>query len=435
MPWAFCASFRHPASQAARDASCQAARYHRRMTTFRRWHRSDSRSRRSPLSKSTTSPTSVAVGAVVACTTRRSSAAVLEARRRRVGSPQRGAPVCIEVAATRACARAGRRCSPKSPVTSSAKSRKMAGTRSTHCPPIFSHTAWATQSKPVSTVQVDEQPSPSIMLPSSQSSSMSRPSPQSEVQDAPAQFGSRKQIAEQPSKGRVAVVTALGALADAVAALGVACTRSALPSHFLPSSTRSARSSRHPGRGSVVTLLGGRDETVATARDLRQGCPGAAQLKPGSVAGRCRRSRRPNLVAVVARLVRGQRSISRSPRGITSSAGSLQSGPSRSPSRAGRHPTSPPPLPPPGRGASFEIVHIMTLLPLASPLAPQPAEQRQALRVRREPCHAEREIEKFRRKGSHARRTKSFVPAYQRRPPRKTRTRALDVSRRFSLAP
>jgi hypothetical protein len=174
--------------------------------------------------------------------------------------------------------------SPKS-VWVSEKSRKMAGTRSAHCPPISSQTAWATQSKPVSRVHVEEQPSPSTRLPSSQSSSMSKPSPQSEVQDRPSQLGSFRQIGEQPSNGVVLPsshdsapsCTPLPQMAS-VHTLGA-------PSHFLPSSTRQRAEQPSP----EATFESSHCSVAATRPSpqramLRQGAPGVAQLKPGSVA-------------------------------------------------------------------------------------------------------------------------------------------------------
>src|SRR6187431_2348614 len=80
----------------------------------------------------------------------------------------------------------------------------MAGIRSTHWLLTFSHWAICWQVKPVSFVHFEEQPSPSMVLPSSQSSLISRPSPHAEMQDPPSlQLGSRKQSVEQPSNGAV----------------------------------------------------------------------------------------------------------------------------------------------------------------------------------------------------------------------------------------
>src|SRR5688572_7646142 len=81
------------------------------------------------------------------------------------------------------------------------KSRNTLGTRTTHSPLIISHAVSRTQEKPGSIAHADEQPSPSMVLPSSQSSAMTRPSPHSDVQETPEQSGSRKHNAEQPSKG------------------------------------------------------------------------------------------------------------------------------------------------------------------------------------------------------------------------------------------
>src|SRR6478609_6220280 len=72
-----------------------------------------------------------------------------------------------------------------------------------HLSLIFSQLAVSEQVKPPSFLQVDEQPSPSLVLPSSHSSPMSRPSPHSEVQPVSVHFGSVWQVEEQPSNGMV----------------------------------------------------------------------------------------------------------------------------------------------------------------------------------------------------------------------------------------
>src|SRR5690606_31114390 len=92
--------------------------------------------------------------------------------------------------------------SPKS-AWASEKSRKITGTRRMHSPSMLSQLDSDVHVKPLSTVQLDEQPSPSSVLPSSPSSSIKRPSPQSEVHESPSQLGSRRHCAEQPSNGRV----------------------------------------------------------------------------------------------------------------------------------------------------------------------------------------------------------------------------------------
>src|SRR4051812_11114203 len=58
------------------------------------------------------------------------------------------------------------------------------------------------QVKPLSLTQVAEQPSPEVVLPSSQSSCGNfRPSPQIAVHVPLAHLGSREQVGEQPSYG------------------------------------------------------------------------------------------------------------------------------------------------------------------------------------------------------------------------------------------
>src|SRR6188768_3445508 len=77
----------------------------------------------------------------------------------------------------------------------------MTGTRKMHLSLIFSQLAVCEHVKPPSFLQSCEQPSPSLVLPSSHSSLMSRPSPHSEVQPVPVHLGSVWQVEEQPSKG------------------------------------------------------------------------------------------------------------------------------------------------------------------------------------------------------------------------------------------
>src|SRR6187402_1649870 len=77
----------------------------------------------------------------------------------------------------------------------------MTGTRRIHLSLIFSQLAVCEQVKPPSFLQSEEQPSPSLVLPSSHSSPMSKPSPHSEVQPEPVHLGSVWQVEEQPSNG------------------------------------------------------------------------------------------------------------------------------------------------------------------------------------------------------------------------------------------
>src|SRR5256885_10460981 len=84
----------------------------------------------------------------------------------------------------------------------SVKSRKIAGTRRMQRPSFISHADSAVvHLKPFSSLHSDEQPSPSLLFPSSHSSSRTRPSPHFEVHGPPLQLGSAWQSFEQPSKG------------------------------------------------------------------------------------------------------------------------------------------------------------------------------------------------------------------------------------------
>src|ERR1044071_6654004 len=77
----------------------------------------------------------------------------------------------------------------------------MAGARRMHLPSFISHESFVVQVNPFSIVHVDEQPSPSLLLPSSQSSLSTRPSPQRDVHAPAEQSGSAWQSFEQPSNG------------------------------------------------------------------------------------------------------------------------------------------------------------------------------------------------------------------------------------------
>src|SRR4051794_22035165 len=112
----------------------------------------------------------------------------------------------------------------------------MTGTLSTHAPLIFSQLAFCEHSKPGSFVQLDEQPSPSLVLPSSHSSLMSRPSPHSEVQPSAAQVGSVWQVDEQPSKGTALPSSQLSAPSFLPSPQTVAVQALGCPSHLKPTS-------------------------------------------------------------------------------------------------------------------------------------------------------------------------------------------------------
>src|SRR5690606_252375 len=90
--------------------------------------------------------------------------------------------------------------------------------------------------KPGSFLQVDEQPSPSLVLPSSHSSSMTRPSPQSEVQPSGVQVGSVWQNDEQPSNGVSLPSSQLSAPSCLPSPHTVRLHALGAPSHLKPSS-------------------------------------------------------------------------------------------------------------------------------------------------------------------------------------------------------
>src|SRR5688572_16141683 len=109
----------------------------------------------------------------------------------------------------------------------------MAATRMTRSPATISQPAVAgSQTKPASIVQSAAQPSPAVVLPSSQSSPMTRPSPHSELQGPAAQSGSAWHNAEQPSKGSVLPSSQLSAPSCTPSPQVVAEHALGLPSHL-----------------------------------------------------------------------------------------------------------------------------------------------------------------------------------------------------------
>src|SRR3954469_15513989 len=159
----------------------------------------------------------------------------------------------------------------------------MAGTRSTHSPLIIAHEVACVQVKPCSTVQIEEQPSPSTVLPSSQSSLISRPSPQPDVQDSPLQSGSRRQSAEQPSNGALLPSSQLSAPSTTPLPHLASVHTLGIPEHFFPISTRQRSEQPSPGttlpssHGSLAATIPSPQRAIS-----RHGFPGLAQLKPRS---------------------------------------------------------------------------------------------------------------------------------------------------------
>jgi hypothetical protein len=167
----------------------------------------------------------------------------------------------------------------------SPKSRKMAGTRSTHAPLTFSHWGSCLQVKPFSSSHVDEQPSPSKVLPSSQPSLMTMPSPHSDVHDCPWQLGSRRHKEEQPSNGMLLPSSQLSA--PSTMALPHCASEQTLgePSHFFPSSILHRSEQPSP----AVVLPSSQRSLAATTPSphraiSRQALPGLAQLNPRSTS-------------------------------------------------------------------------------------------------------------------------------------------------------
>src|SRR6187399_2933543 len=132
-------------------------------------------------------------------------------------------------------------------------------------------------------VHVEEQPSPSALLPSSQSSLIRRPSPQLDVQDSPEQFGSFWQSEEQPSNGSLLPSSHPSEPSTMPLPHSAGVQTLGWPSHFIPSSILQRSEQPSPG----VRLPSSQRSLAATMPSpqraiSRQALPGAAQLKPGS---------------------------------------------------------------------------------------------------------------------------------------------------------
>src|SRR6187431_1609649 len=199
----------------------------------------------------------------------------------------------------------------------------MAGTLSTQPPLIFSHWATCLQVNPVSFVHVEEQPSPSMVLPSSQSSLISRPSPHSDLQGAVAQFGSRRQSVEQPSNGVVLPSSQLSAPSTLPLPQVAFVHTLGAPSHFLPSSTRQRSEQPSPAttlpssHGSLAATIPSPQRAIS-----RQGLPGLAQLKPPSTSRQAELQPSPDLVLPSSQASSRVRAPSPQPSGGSSTSSS-----------------------------------------------------------------------------------------------------------------
>src|SRR5262245_44913541 len=114
---------------------------------------------------------------------------------------------------------------------------------------------------------------------------MMSPSAQSDTQDRPEQFGSTRHSGEQPSNGAVLPSSQPSAPSRTPLPHTASVHTLGVPSHFLPSSTR--QRAEQPSFGSM--LPSSHCSVAATTPSpqramARHACPGATQLKPGSVA-------------------------------------------------------------------------------------------------------------------------------------------------------
>src|SRR5690606_13151325 len=164
-------------------------------------------------------------------------------------------------------------------------SRYTTGTRNTSMPFTCSGGGkFCTQVKPGSMVQVLEQPSPLIWLPSSHSSLIKRPSPHCEVQSwPPGQLGSATHTSEQPSKGTTLPSSQLSAPSMMLSPQTVGRQTPGSPSQVKPCSN--LQRSEHPSPGSRLPSSHCSDSAFTPSphtATLRQGCPSTEQLNPGS---------------------------------------------------------------------------------------------------------------------------------------------------------
>ena len=150
---------------------------------------------------------------------------------------------------------------------------------------IFSQLAFCEHSKPPSFLQVEEQPSPSLVLPSSHSSLISRPSPHSEVQPSPLQVGSVWQVDEQPSNGTALPSSQLSAPSFLPSPQTVATHWLGCPSHLKPVSNLQV--AEQPSPAVLLPSSHCSDEPTILSPQITSswhGLPGGLQEKPGWVA-------------------------------------------------------------------------------------------------------------------------------------------------------
>jgi len=138
--------------------------------------------------------------------------------------------------------------------------------------------------KPSSTLQSAEQPSPSVVLPSSQSSPRTMPSPQAEVQAlVPSQAGSLRQSDEQPSKGMALPSSHASAPSTLPSPQVVGVQVLGLPVHLNPISTLQPSEQPSPLSTRPSSHCSGKTASPSPQRATgRHGWPGSTQEKPVS---------------------------------------------------------------------------------------------------------------------------------------------------------
>src|SRR5688572_3951922 len=209
---------------------------------------------------------------------------------------------------------------------------------------------------------------------------MSRPSPHSEVQATPGapQFGSRKQMGEQPSNGMLLPSSQASAPSGSPLPQTASVHTLGEPSHFLPSSTRQ-RSEQPSPATSFPSSHGSVGATTPSPQRAiwRQAWPATAQLKPGSASRHVSEQPSPETLLPSSQASSWVSSPLPQLGGATGSPSvSTQLSPVQSlPPVTGITPFVLPPLPmtgaPPAPGS-------VTTIPLSSPPAPQPASRRRA---------------------------------------------------------
>src|SRR6478609_794645 len=213
-----------------------------------------------------------------------------------------------------------------------------------HLSLIFSQFAVCEHVKPPSFLQVEEQPSPSLVLPSSHSSLIKRPSPHSEVQPVPVHLGSVWHVEEQPSNGTALPSSQLSAPSFFPSPHFVGEQVLGWPSHLKP--TSNLQLAEQPSPAVVLPSSHCSEEPTILSPQITSswhGLPGGLHEKPGWVAKQL-----PRQPSLSLRLPSSQASSSSSlpsPQFIGAGVEGLQGEPGAVGSQSMFRPAPLPPLP------------------------------------------------------------------------------------------